>query len=73
MKDLNNSKKQVDDLKKIDIVIDENLEKYFRKFFIKNTKSNFKILRFYIYQYLNIFNYFRFVLRKNRILEDKGF
>ena len=27
MKDLNNSKKQVDDLKKIDIVIDENLEK----------------------------------------------
>ena len=27
MKDLNNSKEQVDDLKKIDIVIDEKLEK----------------------------------------------
>ena len=44
MKDLNNSKERLDDLKKIDIAIDENLEKYFRKFFfIKNTKSNFKI------------------------------
>ncbi len=75
MKDLNNSKERVDDIKKIDIVIDENLEKkYFRKFFfIKNTKSNFKILRFYIYQYLNIFNYFRFVLRKIGILDDKDF
>ena len=68
MKNLNKKDEKVEELKKIEIIIDENLEKrYFRKFFfIKNLKSNIKVLRYYIFQYLNIFNYLRFFIRKIR-------
>lgn len=68
-------KENNNELEEIVIIIDENLEKsYFRKFFIiKNLKSNLKVVRFYIYQYLNIFNYIRFILRKLNVLDKKSF
>ena len=59
-------------LSDINIIIDENLEKkYFRKFFfLKNLKSNFKIFRYYVFQYLNILNYLKFLFRKLKIKEN---
>ena len=59
-------------LSDINIIIDENLEKkYFRKFFfLKNLKSNFKIFRYYVYQYLNIFNYIKFISKRIKIKEN---
>ena len=73
MESLLKQEKKSNELEDISIIIDENLEKkYFRKFFfIKNFKSNLKIVRFYLYQYLNIFNYFRFILRKLKIIDSK--
>ena len=73
MESLLKQEKKSNELEDISIIIDENLEKkYFRKFFfIKNFKSNLKIVRFYLYQYLNIFNYFRFILKKLKIIDSK--
>ena len=75
MEHINKSKLITSELKDIDIIIDENLEKkYFRKFYmLESSKSNFKILKFYIYQYLNIFKYFKFFIRKFKPTEDKKY
>ena len=75
VKNIKKEKENNNEVEEMVIIIDENLEKrYFRKFFIiKAFKSNLKIVRFYIYQYLNIFNYFRFILRKFDLIDDKSF
>ena len=69
MKDLNKSTLTNSELKEIKIVIDSNIEKtYFRKFYIsKTSRSNIKIVKYYLSQYLNIFNYFRFIYRKLKL------
>lgn len=69
MKDLNKSTLTNSELKEIKIVIDSNIEKtYFRKFYISKTfRSNIKIVKYYLSQYLNIFNYFRFIYRKLKL------
>jgi hypothetical protein len=63
---LSNKKSNMTDLDELTLLVDKNLEKrYFRKFyFIKRFNSILKILKFYILQYLNIFNYFRFFIKK---------
>ena len=75
VKNIKKEKENNNEVEEMVIIIDENLEKsYFRKFFIiKSFKSNLKVIRFYIYQYLNIFNYFRFILRKFNFMDKKSF
>ena len=75
VKNIKKEKENNNEVEEMVIIIDENLEKsYFRKFFIiKTFKSNLKVIRFYIYQYLNIFNYFRFILRKFNFMDKKSF
>ena len=75
VKNIKKEKENNNEVEEMVIIIDENLEKsYFRKFFIiKTIKSNLKVVRFYIYQYLNIFIYFRFTLRKFDLIDEKSF
>ena len=73
MNDLNLNTQSSREFKDIVITIDENTERtYFRKFyFVENFKSNLKKIKFYIYQYLNIFNYSRFLYKKLIFKDDK--
>ena len=75
MKDLNKSTLTNSELKEIKIVIDSNIEKtYFRKFYISKTfRSNIKIVKYYLSQYFNIFNYFRFIYNKLKPGWDKKY
>lgn len=75
MKDLNKNTLTNSELRDINIIIDSNIEKtYFRKFYISQTyKSNIKKVKYYLSQYLNIFNYFRFIYRKLKPGGDKKY
>ena len=75
MKDLNKNTLTNSELREIKIFIDSNIEKtYFRKFYKSQTsKSNIKKVNYYLSQYLNIFNYFRFIYRKLKPGEDKKY